>query len=101
MSNRRSTDLSPAQKGFAPSVDHLGNSLSDIRAPVPQGVSVPLTAHGGTGTIVPKDTGVPIVAFECYDKVTGDKIIADDRTFDAALHSLEPVVVAPAEEPDA
>jgi hypothetical protein len=33
----------------------------------------------------------PVVTFIAYDKATGAELIADDRTFDGATMSLEPV----------
>lgn len=75
MPNRRSTDLQPHEKGYAPATDIHGDALSDIRDPVPQG------------------TSLPVVTFVGYDCVTGAKIVLDDRTFSAELHSLDPVEV--------
>ena len=65
--------LSPAERGYAPEVDHLGYSKDDIGAEVRRG------------------TAVPVVTFVAYDRASGAKILLDDRTFDASIHSLDPV----------
>ena len=35
--------------------------------------------------------GTAVVTFEAYDRATGAQIVVDDRTFDPALHSLDPI----------
>ena len=70
------TDLLPHERGYAPATDVHGDALSDIRDPAPQG------------------TSVPVVTFRAWDKVTGAEVIVDDRTFDPAVHSLDPVTPA-------
>lgn len=69
--------LTPAQRGYAPEVDHLGYAKENIGAEERRG------------------TSVPVVTFAAYRKSDGAEVVLDDRTFDAALHSLDPVKASP------
>ena len=89
MSN--SSDLSPAEKGYAPRLDHLGNSLSDVRDPQPQGVSVLVT----TFIAFYKDASAnrPILRADGQPHRGADGkvilgVLVDDRTYDGATMQL-------------
>jgi hypothetical protein len=89
MPNRRSTDLQPHEKGYAPEFDVHGYAVNAITDPPGAGarnaVVTVETVDPATGQKVVQNA---VVTFAAYRKDTNEVITVDDRTFDGTAMSL-------------